>query len=261
MESHVWTDLFSGSVQILGRNISLNKNKTIIVIPAYNEESTIREVVEGALQHCDVFVTDDASKDSTPSILAELKGKYPNQFFTLRHEKNTHIPGGIQDGMKFALASGYDWVITMDAGMSHDPQELPLFLNQPQDVDLVIGRRGKIEGVPLYRRVVSWLAARVMNYCVGVGILNLWGPGIRDCTSGFRRYSRRIYSVIADRELESVAFDFHMEALAIAMQKQAKFREVDITYVFSNSSFNSKVLKLAMRFAFRLLIKKFGLVR
>lgn len=235
--------------------------KTLVVIPAYNEADTIREVVEGALRHSHVFVADDASKDSTPDILAELKKKYPDSFHSIRHLKNTHIPGGIQDGMKFAVENGYDWVITMDAGMSHDPKELPLFTEVDSEYELVIGRRGHIEGVPFYRRMISWLAARMMNYCVGRGIFNLWGPGIRDCTSGYRRYSKRIFSEIANRKLESIAFDFHMEALSIAIQSKVEFKEIDITYVFSNSSFNSRVLKLAMKFAFRLLLKKWRILR
>ncbi|MCC5815675.1 MAG: glycosyltransferase [Leptospira sp.] len=239
----------------------MRENKTLVVIPAYNEEETIREVVEGALVYADVFVADDASKDSTPEILSSIRAKNPDRFFSVRHEKNTHIPGGIQDGMKFAVQHGYDWVITMDAGMSHDPKELPLFLDADPQYGLVIGRRGKIEGVPFYRRVVSWLAARMMNYCVGRGIFNLWGPGIRDCTSGFRRYAKPIFSQIAEKKLESVAFDFHMEALSVAIQSKAEFKEVDITYVFSNSSFNSKVFKLALKFAFKLLLRKWKLAR
>ncbi|WCL47561.1 glycosyltransferase family 2 protein [Leptospira sp. GIMC2001] len=235
-----------------------NKSNTLIVIPAYNEESTIREVVEGALEHADVCVVDDASKDSTPKILAEFSKKYPGKFFTKRHEKNTHIPGGVQDGMKIALEQNYDWVITMDAGMSHDPRELPLFLNAESEYELVIGRRGIIEGVPIYRKVISWLAARVMNYCLEPTLWKLFGPGIRDCTSGYRRYSKRIYSIIASTDLESVAFDFHMEALSIAISNKAKWKEIDITYVFSNSSFNSKVFKLAMKFAGKLLFRKLG---
>jgi dolichol-phosphate mannosyltransferase len=235
--------------------------KSLVVIPAYNEESTIREVVEGAIKYSHVMVVDDASKDSSPQILQELAKKYPKQFFTIRHEKNTHIPGGIQDGMKFALANSYEWVITMDAGMSHDPRELPLFLEQSTEYDLVIGRRGKVQGVPLYRKIISWLAARVMNYCLAPSLWNLWGPGLKDCTSGYRRYSKRIYSKIAEAKLESVAFDFHMEALSIAIYNKAKCKEIDITYIFSNSSFNKKVLKLAIQFAGKLFLRKFGLAK
>jgi dolichol-phosphate mannosyltransferase len=86
--------------------------------------------------------------------------------------------------------------------------------------DLIIGRRGHVTGVPVYRKIISWMAARVMNYCLEPtymeGILD---PGIRDCTSGYRRYSKRIFSEIASYPLESVAFDFHMEALSIAIHQ------------------------------------------
>lgn len=77
--------------------------KHLVVIPAYNEEETIREVVERALEYSDVLVVDDASKDQTPEILKAMIRKHPKKLFTIRHEKNTHIPGGIQDGMKFAV--------------------------------------------------------------------------------------------------------------------------------------------------------------
>lgn len=77
--------------------------KHLVVIPAYNEEETIREVVERALEYSDVLVVDDASKDQTPEILKTMIRKHPKKLFTIRHEKNTHIPGGIQDGMKFAV--------------------------------------------------------------------------------------------------------------------------------------------------------------
>ncbi|MCE9499137.1 MAG: glycosyltransferase family 2 protein [Leptospira sp.] len=228
------------------------------VIPAYNEESTIEQVVTGALKHSDVCVVDDASKDKTPAILAKLKKKFPKKLYVIRHSKNTHIPGGIQDGMRFALEKKYDWVVTMDAGMSHDPAMLPEFFNHPF-CDLLIGTREKVEGVPFYRKVVSFLAARVMNYCISKSILDITGPGIRDCTSGFRRYSPASFSLIAGKKLESVSFDFHMEALYLVYTNGGKVEEIGIHYKFSNSSFNKKVFRQATQFAFTLLKRKFGL--
>lgn len=234
--------------------------KTLIVIPAYNEEETIEEVVRGAADYCDVCVVDDASKDRTPQILADLKSEFAGSekkgtLHIIRHESNTHIPGGIQDGMRYAVEKNYDYVITMDAGMSHLPAEMPLFL-QAGDQDLVIGRRHNTENVPLYRQIISWKAARVMNYCLSQGLLDFKGPGIQDCTSGYRRYSRRIFSAIAKANLESKAFDFHMESLYLAVKNGASFTEVPITYRFSTSSFNRKVLLQAMVFARNLYRKK-----
>lgn len=229
----------------------------LTVIPAYNEESSIREVVEFAIKHSDVCVVDDASKDKTPEILNELKEKYPENLYVIRHSKNTHIPGGIQDGMKLAVEKGYKYVVTMDAGMSHDPDMLPVFFGY-KHCDLLIGKRDKAENVPLYRKFVSFMASRVMNYCMSSSLVNMIGPNISDCTSGFRRYSEKAFTKIANSKLESIAFDFHMEALYLTYNNgEGSVEEVGIHYKFSNSSFNRKVLKLALQYAWKLFKRKF----
>jgi len=232
------------------------KREYLTVIPAYNEEETIREVVEKTIPYTDVCVVDDASKDTTPAILQELVKKFGNKLHVIRHEKNTHIPGGIQDGMKYAVAAGYDWVITMDAGMSHNPDELGLFTAYGQ-CDLLIGARKHVQNVPFYRKVISFLGARAMNYSMSGSIFNFIGPGIGDCTSGFRRYSRKAFTEIAATKLKSVSFDFHMEALYLVHQMKGSIEEIGIRYVFSNSSFNRKVLKQAVKFALGLIANKF----
>ncbi len=232
--------------------------KTLVVVPAYNEESTIEQVVRGAIKYADVSVTDDCSKDSTPEILKKLQIEFPGRLFVIRHQKNTHIPKGIQDGMMFAVEKGYDWVITMDAGLSHDAERLPDFINF-ETCDLLIGSRKETVNVPLYRKVVSYLAARVMNYCLSRGIFNIIGPNIKDCTSGYRRYSKSAFEKIAKYPLESIAFDFHMEALSIISLSGGTIKELPIKYIFSNSSFNSRVFKLAVQFAKKLLLRKLHL--
>ncbi|ALO27423.1 glycosyltransferase family 2 protein [Leptospira borgpetersenii] len=231
--------------------------KNLVVIPVYNEEKTIREVVERALTYSDVLVVDDASKDKTPEILKVLIREYPKRLFTIRHEKNTHIPGGIQDGMKFAVEKKYDSVVTMDAGLSHDPNKLPEFIKV--EADLVIGSRITTVGVPFYRKLISFIAAKVMNYCISPGLFDVFGYRLRDCTSGYRKYSKKAFTWIAQTELESIAFDFHMEALSIVAKNQGTIREIGIHYVFSNSSFNRRVLKQAIQFALKLLKRKLGL--
>lgn len=234
-------------------------NKTLVIIPAYNEAETIEEVIRGAIVYADVSVTDDASKDATPTILAKLQKEFGKRLHVIRHEKNTHIPKGIQDGMKYAVEKGYDWVITMDAGLSHDAGYLEEFQSFPT-CDLVIGSRTSTVNVPLYRKFISWLAAKVMNYCLSKGIFNLFGANLRDCTSGYRRYSKPMFQKIAAYPLESIAFDFHMEALSIVANNDGSIKELPIRYVFSNSSFNRKVLKLAIQFAKKLLLRKWKLI-
>ncbi len=228
----------------------------LTIVPAYNEEETIEEVVRRSIAHSDVCVVNDASKDKTPQILESLQTEFPDKLHVIHHKKNTHIPGGIQDGMKYATQKGYDYVVTIDAGLSHNPDKLPEFFGHPH-CDLLIGKREEVENVPAYRKFVSFMAAKVMNYCLSDGILDLFGPKITDCTSGYRRYSQRAFSIIANAKLESVSFDFHMEALYLTYKNGGSVKELGIHYKFSNSSFNSRVLKQAVNYASKLLKRKF----
>ncbi|MBI3394543.1 MAG: glycosyltransferase [Spirochaetia bacterium] len=239
----------------------MKKSNCLVVIPAHNEEETIREVVTRTLAYADVSVTDDGSRDGTAAILKAIQaectaGKHKHALNVITHEKATHIPKGVQDGMRYGTAQGYEFIITMDAGLSHDPDAIPGFLTFDPSIDVVIGTRTETENVPLYRRLISFGAARLVNYALTPGWFNLLGPGIRDCTGGFRRYSRRAAGKVAEAELISKAFDFHMEALALCIRSGMTFGEVPITYVFSNSSFNGRVLKLAAKFGWHLLKTK-----
>jgi dolichol-phosphate mannosyltransferase len=235
--------------------------KQLIVIPAHNEEQTIYEVVTRSLKHADVSVTDDGSRDKTTEILKTIQmecnqKRHPNQLYIITHPQATHIPKSIQDGLRFAATAGYDFIVTMDAGLSHDPDALPEFFNFDQNIDVVIGSRSKTQNVPLYRKTISAMARRVVNYALSDSYLGVRGPGIMDCTSGYRRYSNHACNLIANTSLKSKAFDFHMEALALCYRSGMTVEEIPIHYVFSNSSFNRRVLKQAIKFGFYLISTK-----
>jgi len=244
---------FSGKRKIM--------TEKLVIIPAHNEESTIREVVTAALKYADVSVTDDGSRDRTPAILQKLAHEskncgHPHRLNIITHPVATHIPRAIQDGLRFGVQNGYKVFVTMDAGLSHDPHALPEFFNYNPDTDVVIGSRHNTENVPVYRKAISWMASRVVNYALTDSYFNFFGLGITDCTSGFRRYSNRAAKKIAGSVLQSAMFDFHMEALALCVRDGMSVAEIPIRYVFSNSSFNKRVLRQAMKFAMHLLHTK-----
>ncbi|MBF0440588.1 MAG: glycosyltransferase family 2 protein [Oligoflexales bacterium] len=237
--------------------------RNLVVIPAHNEEETIYEVVTKALKYADVSVTDDGSRDKTPLILAKIlkeceEGRHKHNLNVITHESATHIPKGIQDGFKFAVENDYDFVVTMDSGLSHDPDALPDFFSQDPSIDVVIGRRKSTKNVPFYRRTVSFFASIVVNYALSDSYVGFKGYWIRDCTSGFRRYSRRVVGRMASSKLNSKSFDFHMEAISICCRSRATLSEIPITYLFSNSSFNRKVLIQGIKFGLYLMKTKFS---
>jgi dolichol-phosphate mannosyltransferase len=210
--------------------------RTLVVVPAYNEADTIQEVATRAARHADVCVVDDASTDGTGEIVAGLE-----RVHTIRHERNTHIAEGILDGFRYALEAGYDFCVTMDAGLSHDPDALPAFLAH-NDTDLVLGYRETRENVPGYRRALSGAANLIMNMALARRPLPFGGPGLRDCTSGYRMYSRRAFELLVGSELRSRTFDFHIESLAVVYRAGFRIVEVPITYRFSNSSLRPEIV-------------------
>ncbi|EHR79127.1 glycosyl transferase [Thermococcus litoralis DSM 5473] len=111
--------------------------KTLIIIPAYNEELTIGSVVALAKKYGDVLVVDDGSKDRTSEI-AQKAGA-----IVIRHEVNKGKGAALKTGFGYALANGYDVIVTIDADGQHNPDEIPLLLKPilEGEADLVIGSR------------------------------------------------------------------------------------------------------------------------
>lgn len=221
--------------------------RILVVIPAYNEADSIAEVVRRTKPYADVCIVDDCSTDQTPEILAGLEGIH-----VIRHQKNTHIAGAVLDGMRYALDAGYEYMVAMDAGLSHDPNELPRFVNAER-ADLVIGTRDSSgeENKPLYRRFLSLSGSILMN-------MILWDPNrdgprwIRDCTSGYRRYSRHAMEVLTTTPMKCRAFDFLLETMVVAVRSGCSVREVPISYRFTNSSLNPRIVLEALKTWWRL---------
>lgn len=213
----------------------------LVVIPAYNEAASIEQVVQLSRQYADVCVVDDASTDATPQILSRLAGVH-----IIHHTKNTHIPGAILDGMRYALEAGYDFCITLDAGMSHDPTVLAKF-KEHTEADLVIGYRARRVKVPAYRKALSYVAKLVMNHALNRKARLGNRSALKDVTSGYRMYSRRSLALLLRTKMKSRSFDFHLEALAHIYRNDLKIEEIPISYIYSNSSLRWRVVGHALK--------------
>lgn len=224
--------------------------RPLVVIPAYNEADTIVELVERASRHADVCVVDDASRDGTGDLV-----RATGKAHCIRHERNTHIAGGILDGFRYALAQGYDHCITMDAGLSHDPDVIPQFVAH-RDADLVLGRRDELENVPWHRRALSAGAGVLMNMALPGRFVPWGGSGIADVTSGYRMYSRRAFALLVDAKMQSKTFDFHIESLAYVYRAGFRIEETPIRYAFTNSSLRPAIVWEALRTCGRIWVTK-----
>jgi dolichol-phosphate mannosyltransferase len=213
------------------------RSDCLIIIPAYNEEETIEKLVYKAKRYGGVCVVNDCSSDSTLKILETIQ-----DIAIISHEVNTHIPGAIIDGMKFAVENDYKYAVTIDAGMSHNPDEIPAFLEH-EDSDLVIGSRVIKNNTPLHRRMLSLVGNCIYNICLDFP-RGLWIKGYyKDISSGFRRYSNEAMLLLVRKELESVSFDFLFESTMLIHRNGLRVSTIPIVYSFSNSSLNFEVVK------------------
>lgn len=146
---------------------------TLVVIPAKNEAATIVGVVAGLLDAGmrDVLVVDDRSTDGTGALAARAGAKVLCPVLPLG------AWGGIQTGIRHAIAHGYAAVITMDADGQHEVAAIPRLLVEREQADVVIGAH---PARATRARRIAWEWFRRMT-----------GLGIEDLTSGFRHYNAR----------------------------------------------------------------------
>jgi len=223
---------------------------TIIIIPVYNEEQTIGELIERSKIYADICVVNDGSIDKT----ADIVNSY-SEVVQIIHQKNTHIPQTIRDGMKYAYEKNYDYVITMDAGLSHLPEELIHFIEHP-DCDLLIGFREKKINVPWYRNLLSKIGSISINMVIRPFFSILPYRQYKDITSGYRRYSKKAIKILLNRKMLSRTYDFHSESFMLIYRNGLTIKEIPITYVYTNSSLNYKVIVDSVSMLLNMLISR-----
>jgi glycosyltransferase involved in cell wall biosynthesis len=152
--------------------------KTLVVIPCKNLESEVGEVVRGVLGldlGLDVVVINDGSTDGT-SAAAEAAGAH-----VLEHEINLGKGAALKTGFEYAVAKGYDAVVTMDGDGQHDPSAIPDFLDalETSDADIIVGTRMHAVGeMPKLRIWTNRTTSRIVSL--------ITRQNIPDSQSGYR---------------------------------------------------------------------------
>jgi len=221
----------------------VDASKALIIIPTYNEKENVpRLVQEIARYQKDVHIlfVDDNSPDGTGQIVKGLQENNPH-IHLLERPGKMGLGSAYLAGFKYALARGYEFIFEMDADFSHDPKEIPKFLEAIENYDLVLGSR-YIKGV----NVVNWPLRRLLlSYFANVYTRVITGMPVQDATGGFKCFRREVLEALDFSQVGSNGYAFQIEMSYRAWKKGFRIREIPIIFidrVYGVSKLSKKIM-------------------
>jgi len=199
-------------------NIISNQNKICTVIPFYNEEKTISEIIIRTLKFVDtVIAIDDGSTDSSYDKISDIKN-----VILLKHKKNEGKGSALKTGFKVSIQNNFEFTLTLDADLQHPPEEIPKFLEALSFYDIVIGNRlNDLSTMPFQRIFSNKLSS---------GLLSLkTGRKIYDSQCGYRGFRTKILSTIMPH---FSGYEAESEMLILAGRKNYTFGFVSIPTIY-----------------------------
>jgi len=193
--------------------------RLLVAIPAWNEASTVADVVDSvraAVPQATVVVVDDGSTDDT-GRRARTAGAV-----VLRMPFNVGVGGAMRAAFLYALANGYQAVVQVDADGQHDPTQIPELLAGLADASVVIGARFAGKGEYDVSGPRKWAMA-VLSH----GLSRVTGSTLTDTTSGFRASDQRAIALFAQHYPSEYLGDT-VESLVIASRSGLKVTQVPV---------------------------------
>jgi dolichol-phosphate mannosyltransferase len=167
-------------------------------------------------------IVDDGSPDGTGDIAEELGKEFDGVFVVIHRERKQGLGRSYVAGFKKALELGAEYIVQMDADLSHPPVEVPPMLAALEDADVVTGSR-YVEGGGVDP---SWnFLRRQISYWGGVGIRMVLGLKVKDSTSGFKAFRRNSLEVIGIDNLKLSGYGFQPEVTYRAQKAGLKVAE------------------------------------
>jgi len=220
-----------------------NKNPGSIcaVIPFYNEKETLIKILNETSNYAKfIYAVNDGSVDDSYQTERQIS----NVKF-IDHDKNYGKGKALDTGFKAAVSSGYDYIVTLDADLQHDPKYIPNLIEGLKSFDIVIGNRLKnLKGMPIQRKLSNKLTSFFLTIKTGQNIL--------DSQCGYRAYSVKVLKEVAT---EYSGFEAESEILVKASKKGFKIGFVDIPTIYGNEKSKMRPVRAILGFLKVMLIR------
>jgi dolichol-phosphate mannosyltransferase len=221
-------------------------NDWAVVVPMANEEadfepfvSLLQEVLEKLESGRVYLVVDQVSKDNTLALCRELSERNP-KFVTVWAPENRNVVDAYLAGYRAAYHGGHTFIIEMDAGLSHDPRALPMFLRVLNEGnECAFGSRFINGGSTADSAWGRWFLSRFGT------LLSNWllGTRLKDMTSGYQGFHRHVVGQFLNYPLRSTAH-FYQTELRYLLRKK-RYMEVPVHYRAPSASVSPKAIRNA----------------
>jgi dolichol-phosphate mannosyltransferase len=229
----------------------MDTTRISVVIAAFNEQENIEILTKKLLKALSIYTSFEiiyvvAGTDRTREIIERFNNPHIKMIYG---KKPTGLGNDFKKGF-LRVSRNSDYVITMDADLNHQPEEIKRFIPLMKKNDIVIGSRhvhGSVrKSIPFWKRIISDFTNTVFSIISGVKI--------KDKTSGFRSYRRTVIQSIA-RKYTCKNFEFLLEILLIAKKLGYSMAEVPITFTYRTRGTSKFRVFTTLVGYFRLLFK------
>jgi len=203
-------------------------NNTLVIIPTYNERENLPKLAERLLKLAvpvDLLILEGNSPDGTGQIADALAANHP-PIHVLHEKEKKGLGRAYLAGFAWALSRDYQFIMEMDSDFSHNPDDIPKFIDAAQNADLVLGSRycGGIRVInwPLRRLLLSTGAAQYVRLITGMPF--------SDPTGGFKCFRRTALLSLDLDAIRSEGYSFQIEVTHRLWMKGMRVAEVPIIF-------------------------------
>jgi dolichol-phosphate mannosyltransferase len=231
---------------------------TLIIVPTFNERDNLPQLVKRLMAQpvsLDILVVDDNSPDGTGQVADQIAQTNPHVHVLHRQEKNG-LGRAYIAGFEWALARHYEFIFEMDADFSHNPADIPRFLEaaRQQDTDLVVGTR-YLNGI----RVINWPLNRLLlSLAAAQYVRIITGMPISDPTGGFKCFRRRALATLDLPSVRSNGYSFQIELTHRVWRRGGQIAEVPIIFTdrfLGSSKMSGGIVREALWIVWKLWIE------